>query len=880
MDLKNKILAIALMCFGLFCAMDANESLAQRVTRNDDWVLNTSYGFPVWIAFNDLIGGRREIFIYIEPQVFSHENMRRLFTALATEYKTPDWLDVTAFSDKLMLQRAINNATAGMFIDWADTPEGKAAGRKWAEEHDPLPTGYYRARYFRIGRRNYSRSYIEERYSYSPDPAKPEMISVVLQDKPRGSPYSGEINADLLIAAREGDAAKVGALVGNGANVDSRREDGSTALMIAALSARDLATVKVLLAKGADVNARNKKNDTALIYAASNDNAEMTRALLDKCANINHQNDNGYSALIMASVSKLRLRNATLLLERGANLELKNDRGETALIMAAGYGVVELVRALLEKGANVDARDEKGNTALLRAAGERRAEIIGLLAEKGADVNARNEDGVTAIMLARTKETARLLLDKGADVNARNNDGDTALIHAARWWWSADAAAVLLEGGADVAAKNKKGETALSIANMHYGNNNALLDVLEDAEQKVAIIASSAAGSKSAKNDNDHPQMAIKRDPLAGCCEEVSSVAFSPDGKLIASKLYHSAFAGNQGILVWDASTGKLVKTIEGPRNGVIPIMFSPDGREIASESGQMWNLESGKLTTKTGTAEELAGYRSVYSAAWSPDGKVIASAEKKIGERTKITIRDSSTGTALRTFATPTDVQDLRFSGDGKILVGVIRNPNNTLLFWDAISGEVRRSIVVVDPGFYSVAYRNDGAMVAASAGEIVKNDRVDVFDPSTGKIIYSLDEHSVVFSLAFSPDNKLLATGSGDTTIKLWDAATGKLLRTMDGHSKLVRSVVFSPDGRLLASGGGSNEIKIWSVSTGKLLVTLVAFNDGNWIAYTPDGYYNCSEQGAKYLSWRVANRPYNDDALRSQYFKPEIVAARLRD
>jgi len=880
MNLKYKILAIALMCAALFCALDASESLAQQVTRNDEWVLNTSYGIPVWVAFNDLIGGHREIFILIESQHFTHENIKRLFTALATEYKTPDWLDITGFSDKLMLQRAINHGTGGMIIDWADTPEGKAAAKKWAEEHDPLPSGYYRARYFRIDRRDYSQSYIEERYSYSPDPAKPEMISVVLQDKPAGSPYSGELNADLLIAARKGDAAKVRSLLANGASVNSKDEDADTALMIATLSARDLDTVKVLLAKGADVNARNKENDTALIYAASNENAEITRALLDMGANINHQNDNGYSALTMASVNELRLPNAKLLLERGANLELKNENGETSLIMAASGGGVELVRALLEKRANADARDNIGNTVLMRAAGEHGAEIIRLLAEKGADVNARNEDGVTALMLARTKETARLLLDKGADVNARNNDGDTALIYATRMLWSADAAEALLEGGADVAAKNKKGETALSIANKHYGNSDALLDVLEAAEEKIRSTASSAAKSKSASGENSHPQLVIKRDPLGQCCEEVSSVAFSPDGKLIASKLLHSAFGGHQGIVMWDGITGKLVKSIEGPRSGVIAITFSPDGREIASEYGQAWDIESGKPSGKISRSSESPEYTSVFSFAFSPNGKLIASAGKRIGERNNITFRDAATGETIRSFNTDTEVMALRFSGDSKALVGVIR-AEESIAIWDVNTGELIRKIRAPGDVFDEIANSNDGKLLAVGQGEFPNRSSIEVIDAFTGKSIHRLTGHKYsVFRLAFSPDGKILASGSNDSTVILWDVASGTLLHTMEGHSQLVRSVAFSPDGRLLVSGGGKNETKIWAVSSGKLLVTLVAFNDGNWIAHTPDGYYNCSEGATKYIAWREGVKTHDESEFKSRYFKPDLVAAAIRD
>jgi ankyrin repeat protein/WD40 repeat protein len=863
------------MLFGLLflCIFDHIEASAQRVTRDDEWVLTASYGVPVWIAFNDTVGPtafRRSIFVFIEGQHFTPDNIRTLFTNLATQYKQPDWLYITAFDDKKMLQRAINTSTSGMIIDWANTPEGREAAKKWALEYEPLPSGYHRARYTRIQRDYYGQKYFEEEYSYSPDPAKSEMITVVLQGKPKLSPYSGNLNSDLLIAAKEGDATKVAALIEKGANVNSRDKDGDTALMIASLSARDITTVKVLLARGADVNAKSDDNDTALIYAAADDDSEILQALLEKGAEMNHQNDNGYSPLIMASVNELRLPNSKFLLTHGADLSLKNDNGETALTMAVNGSVIELIKLLLQKGASINDKDKDGNTPLMKAAGPRQAEIVKLLVEGGADVNTRNALSESPLMKSFSKEAASILLAHLANVNAKNNDGDTALMYAARWS-DAERAKLLVERGADLHAKNKKGETALDITKRGYGNNNAMLDLLEGAAAKLSEPAP-ISGSPGL------PLLVVKRDPKSQCCEEVSSVAFSPDGNLVASKLYHSSFAGNQGVVLWDVTRGRLIRSIEGPPHGVIEVVVSPDGKRIVSKYGKAWDAESGKALPMSGVPDDSAADVSIYSAALN--GGLIATAEKRIGERNQIAIREDRTGALRRSFVTDTPVEHLILGADSRRLVGVIR-AENAVVIWDADTGEVLRKITLVGPGFYDLAYSNDGNLLAASYGDPVKQDFADVFDPGTGKSIYRISGHSsVVFSLAFSTDGKLLASGSGDTTIKLWEAGSGKLLRTLEGHTQLVRSVAFSPDNRLLASGGGKNETKIWSVRTGKLLVTFQAFNDGSWIAYTPDGYYNCSEGASKYITWRIGNRIVEEPKYEAQFLKPEIVAERLRD
>lgn len=873
---KNTIAVFSsfICCFFAFSL----RSSAQQVTRNDDWTFTTSYGVPVWIAYNEVKQADRAILVFIEAPHFTAENIRKLFTSLAQKYKEPKWLDITAFSDKKMLQRAINTKTSGFFIDWADTPEGRAAAKKWSEDHDPLPSGYYRAYYSRMERKYYSRSYIEEYYSYSPDPAKTDLVRVTLQKKPELSPYSGNLNSDLLIAAREGDESKARSLLKQGANVNARDKNGDTALMLAALTSEDLATVKTLLAGGAEVDAKDKEGDTALIYAASNHHkADILEALLDKGANINHQNDAGYTALIMAAVSDYRFANLKALLTRGANLEARNKYGETALLKANDAdNNIDMVKALLDKGANISVTDKDGNTPLMKAAQYGRLEFVKLLLEKGADIAVKNNAGITPLMKAQSKDIAILLLDKGADVNVKDKEGKTALVHATRWG-TIDKVQLLLDRGADINAKDNNGQTALSLASSGYGVNNQMLDLLEDAEARAnkAVIDK----PESPPPDNANVQLVIKRDPLAQCCEEVASVAFSPDGKMIASKIYHSSFAGKHGVVLWDALSGKLIRSIEGPPSGAYSISFFSSAKEIVSEYGRSWDITTGKLVRVEGYSKENSNEQGVSSTAFSNDEKFIVTSEKKIGERNKVIIRDAGTDKVIRSFTTDSPVTELLLATEGKTLVGVFRE-TNTIVIWDVLTGKTIQKIQIPGPVFLSMTHSKNTKLLAASVGKIQERLPVLIFDVETAKLKYDLGDHSIdVFALVFSPDDKLLATGSSDTTIKLWDMTNGKLLRTLHGHTQLVRSVAFSPDGRLLVSGGGKNETKIWSLNSGELLVTLQTFNDGNWIAYTPDGYYNCSEGASKYLAWRVGKKMVDAAIYNPKFFKPEIIADRLQ-
>jgi hypothetical protein len=129
----------------------------------------------VEIAQNNIVksdfGKRRELFLFIDSPNFSKDKIADVFSYFARKFPDPEWFSITLFSDRAMLRRAMDMSGLKFTIDWTDTPEGRRAAAYWSSKYEPLPTGYFRANYFRI--RRFNPTHIEEWFSYSPDANEP-----------------------------------------------------------------------------------------------------------------------------------------------------------------------------------------------------------------------------------------------------------------------------------------------------------------------------------------------------------------------------------------------------------------------------------------------------------------------------------------------------------------------------------------------------------------------------------------------------------------------------------------------------------------------------------------------------------------------------------
>jgi WD40 repeat protein len=322
-----------------------------------------------------------------------------------------------------------------------------------------------------------------------------------------------------------------------------------------------------------------------------------------------------------------------------------------------------------------------------------------------------------------------------------------------------------------------------------------------------------------------------ERNRLLGHDGDITSVAFSPDGKVIAS-------ASRDGtIKLWNLEGHEIKTHPISHHDWINEVSFSPDGKILASAGAdgkiKLWSLEGEKLQTFS------RGNYQVKSISFSSDGKLLVSANKISlnGTITETITLWNLEGQIIKTFIIPQneeyidDINSVRFSPDSKIIVsgsvdGIIR-------FWNLEGQELQNSPMSHGKRVTEVNFSPDGKTIA-SAGD----DGIIKLWSLEGEELKTLTGHSDdVYSVNFSPDGKRIASASADGTIKIWSRG-GEELKTISGHSGYVLSVNFSPDSKMLVSGGGDKKVGLWDIEAQKPQIFIGHAWDVYSVSFSPDG------------------------------------------
>ena len=299
---------------------------------------------------------------------------------------------------------------------------------------------------------------------------------------------------------------------------------------------------------------------------------------------------------------------------------------------------------------------------------------------------------------------------------------------------------------------------------MSRGESSPLipLSIVTKKSVSTGVVAPSySAGAPAAPEPHKYANVKIKSlkeiRTLTGHSDEIKSVAFSKDGRTLAS------MSADETTKVWSTDTGQCTQTLPGNLTEYYAVGFDSSGNILVAGTNEdninIINMKSGKELYMI--PEDSF---SLLSVAFSPDGRMLASG-----------------------------------------------NDVNTIKLWSVETKTLIRTITGHSDMVNSVAFSPDGQLLTSGSDD----QTVKIWNAQTGQEINTLSGHDgSVLSVAFSPDSNVVASGSDDETIKFWSVGTGQNIFSIPGNAGSVTTIVFSPDGRTLASGGDNNAIKLWAI------------------------------------------------------------------